>query len=151
MANTHLIHERSNSRSFHGTPSYLASIRGCLEIVRLLLGKGSRFSVPNNIGYTPLHNASNNGYLEVVKLLLEKGADITAADGSGWTALYTASESGHPEIVRLLLDISPGTLNRGSSRQEYKFEDNLGRYALVTCRNARSWRCSDDASRQKLP
>jgi serine/threonine-protein phosphatase 6 regulatory ankyrin repeat subunit B len=50
------------------TSLYLASKKGHLEVVKLLLEKGANINAANKSG-TPLDEAFQMGYLEVIKLL----------------------------------------------------------------------------------
>ena len=77
----------------------LASDKGNLEAVKLLLDKGAEVNAKNKDGKTALLVASN---LEVVKLLLDKGADVNVKDKNGGTALREASWRSDNEMVNLL-------------------------------------------------
>ena len=56
------------------TPLYLASIRGALEVVRLLLERGADVKVKDKNGETALQEVAARGYNKVVELLREYGA-----------------------------------------------------------------------------
>ncbi len=89
------------------TPLLIASYRGYIEIVKLLLTAGADANV--NPGrkihcFTALMAASENGHTEIVKLLLTAGADVNAADKTeGVSPLLMTSLYGYTEIVKLLL------------------------------------------------
>ncbi len=55
-----------------------ASLRGHLDVVRLLFEKVAEVNARDDNGETALLSASGKGGIEVVKLLLEKGADRTS-------------------------------------------------------------------------
>lgn len=76
---------------------FLASGKGQIDVVKLLLDKGAD---PKAVNSRALVAAVNNGHIEIVKLLLEKGADPKAEDS---LALKAALYHGHMEIAKLLL------------------------------------------------
>ena len=65
------------------TALMLASDKGHLKVVKLLLEKGANANAQNNNGETALMVASEKGHLEIVKLLIEKGANINAQHKNG--------------------------------------------------------------------
>ena len=81
------------------TPLYIASARGHLEIVKMLIASGALLDIADKLGSTHLYSASKNGHLEIVKMLIASGALLDEANNNGWTPLYIASENGHLEIV----------------------------------------------------
>ena len=87
---------------YANTALHLASSRGHLDIVRLLLTEGADITIADNDGMTALHWASSRGHLDIVRLLLTEGADITIADNNGRTALILASRNGHIDIANCL-------------------------------------------------
>ena len=62
-----------NSSWFHPTLLYIASTRGQVEVVKVLLASGANMNAKTKGGATPLHEASGNGHAEVVKLLKAAG------------------------------------------------------------------------------
>ncbi|KAM9343133.1 uncharacterized protein ankrd50l [Pholidichthys leucotaenia] len=94
--------------------TFLASAanEGSINIVKLLLMRGSDPLISDHQGQTPLILASRQGHTNVLSLLLEwvKRQDSETAvqmlehvDCEGWTALRSAAWGGHSEAVRLLL------------------------------------------------
>jgi ankyrin repeat protein len=81
----------------------IASQKGRLGVVRVLLERGADINKAHNHGETPLYVASRNGHLNVVRVLLAGGADINKADNRGVTPLAIASSSGRVNVVKLLL------------------------------------------------
>jgi ankyrin repeat protein len=89
--------------SYDENALYMASHRGCVDIVRLLISHGAD---PNEEcgGWTPLHAASEHGIPEIARALLEHGANPNTADPWGRTALHMASIEGDITAVKLLLE-----------------------------------------------
>ena len=73
------------------TALHLASSRGHLDIVRLLLTEGADMTIGSNSGMTALHYACSNRRLDIIRLLLTEGADMTIADKYGRTPLLWAT------------------------------------------------------------
>ena len=85
----------------NATPLILASARGHLEVVRILLECGVDPEIRDRDGYNSLDEASEAGHVEVAQILLEHGADAKAQDNAYWTPLHTASTEA---IARVLLE-----------------------------------------------
>jgi ankyrin repeat protein len=96
-----------------------ASASGSVEAVRLLLAKGAKVNVADDVGITPLSAATIVDDGEVVKLLLANGADVNmrATTGQAATPLMGAATNGNLEIVRTLLDrgANPQTVSGDSA------------------------------------
>ena len=106
------------SKNIHVSDSDLliASSDGYIEIVRLLLEKGTDVNAKDALGNTALMRAREGtvsdkdvgkGHIEVVKLLLDKGANVNAKNADGLTALMKAEDWGlrkedDIEIMKLL-------------------------------------------------
>lgn len=90
----------------------LASERGHMEIVRILVEHAVDVNAQDENGWTALHLASKMGYVETARILIEHSADATAPGWQKWTALHLASEGGHLELARLLLEHGTGTTAR---------------------------------------
>jgi ankyrin repeat protein len=112
------------------TPLGVASRRGCMKLVKVLLDAGADVDAANgqalreasygeheevlrflieagaavNMKYngeTTLGVASRRGCMKIVKILLDGGADVDAANGQ---ALHEASYWGHEEVVHFLIE-----------------------------------------------
>jgi ankyrin repeat protein len=79
----------------------MASLKGHLDVARLLIEARAAIDKARDDGITPLWVASQNGRLSVVKALLDGGADATLAS-LGRTPLEIAKGMGYSEIVALL-------------------------------------------------
>lgn len=88
------------------TTLQVASRRGYIDVVRLLLGRKADVNSPaaEDGGRTPLQAAAGSGHADVVKLLFENGADVDAPAGKHGrkTTVQAAHESGDNDIAGLL-------------------------------------------------
>ena len=85
------------------TPLHMASSRGHLNVVELLLKIGAQHDSRNRSGRTPLHEAARCGQKDVVKLLIDYGTDVDIKYDNGETPLSCAANRGHMDTVQLLL------------------------------------------------
>ena len=97
------------------SPLILASMKGNIEVLRLLLDNGADPNIQNRNGSTALiyalrrdwsrvNDLNDPGRINIIRLLLNRGADINIRDHIGRTVLMEASSFGKLEIVRLLLE-----------------------------------------------
>ena len=94
----------ANARDEDGyTVLMLASAKGYIDVVELLLAKGAKVNAKMNNGATALMMASQEGHKDVVELLLAAGADVIAEANDGVSALMLASAKGYIDVVELLL------------------------------------------------
>jgi ankyrin repeat protein len=82
---------------------HLASGRGDLAVVELLLAAGANVDKRSHDGSTPLHTAALGGHLEVTKVLVAAGAETRATTNSGYSVLEAARVSGNRTLVELLV------------------------------------------------
>lgn len=102
--------------SLGATPLNLASQRGHVRIIQLLLEKEADPDIVNHHGETALVSAARSGDMPVVELLLVSGADPMIEDDEGWTPFHWAVIGGHNGMAKILL----GHYERfNSSKTEY--------------------------------
>ena len=101
-----LVNAMDLCRTRYGVqPLFVALSQGSVDIVRLLLSKGTK---PNarfpKTGDTPLMTAARERQPEVMRVLIEGGANVHMKNYKGMTALKFAIDSGEMNGVRVLLD-----------------------------------------------
>ena len=97
-----------------GTPLSIASQRGHVEVVQLLLHSTCEDHEDTLTG-TPLYAACAMGHIEIVRLLLEAGANKNRGN-SQESPLYVASSKGFVAISTLLLEFR-ADIHRGNLRE----------------------------------
>ena len=122
--------EDVNAKGDNGsTPLHQASLKGNLEMVKLLIEHGADMNVKNNYGKTPLHWASFKGHLEITQLLIKHGADLNAKDNNGWTPLHAAANRGNLKMAQLLIekgaDVNAIDKNKDTPLHRASFKGNL--------------------------
>lgn len=94
-----------NEGDKHGeTPLHVASGKGFVDIMNLLLERGADIDKPDNDRETPLHSACRNGWERSARLLLKEKAKTDRTDNQGETPLHAASRKGHERVVAVLLE-----------------------------------------------
>lgn len=90
-------------------PLGLATFRGRLDIVRLLLRHGARVDTHGPGGPTALHTACVGGHLSIVKALVAAGADPKEIDDKNQSALHWVAHQGSIQVSkRSMLGADPG-------------------------------------------
>jgi ankyrin repeat protein len=84
-------------------PLHVASHRGHVDVIRLLLEHGADVNAKANYNRTSLHFASELGHIEVMQLLLEKGADVNSTTADNKYPLVEASQAGQLKAVQVLV------------------------------------------------
>lgn len=93
-----------NSRSLHGrTALHIASEKGHVANVELILDSGAKVNACTHDGLTPLHLASRKGHVEVARLLLDWGAEAHPESNDRNLPLHMAAAAGRTEVVDLLM------------------------------------------------
>lgn len=83
---------------------HIATARGNLEMVKMLLNKGAKIDSTNRDAFTPLHSAAWRRHNDVLRILVEKGADISATTSNRSTVLHLAAWYGNCEMVSFLIE-----------------------------------------------
>ena len=100
------------------SPLHVASEKGNVEVVSLLLKHGTRVDLRDGGGRSPLHIASEKGNVEVAKLLLEHEVlDVNLQDNELQTSLMIACQNGHGDLVTVLLDAGADKHSKNSKDQ----------------------------------
>lgn len=88
------------------TPLHIASIKGHIDIVKLLLKKGCMIDSVNESMDTPLTDAIENGHIEVAKVLLRAGANP-----------YKCNSRGQDTLDLILLSEKDGVFDTGDAAE----------------------------------
>ena len=104
--------ENRNENGF--TPLILASYRGNISVVKILLENGASINAKSDMG-TALMASAVKGNIEITQFLLEKKADPNIADTNGNTALIYAVQFQNIAILKLLLDFKADKLLKDKS------------------------------------
>ena len=95
------------------TPLHLATITGCLNVVRLLIENGANINTENDQGLRPIHSAIHCGAFDVVSILFENKAAL--GNSEKLSERYLGAEDlinfavdqgsqGSVEIIKLLFE-----------------------------------------------
>ena len=94
-----------NHLAFPGiSPLYVASRRGFLEMVILLIESNADVNQASENGWTPLHQACLGQHLDVAFFLMQNGANPNIQDIHGETPLHTATKKGDLDLLLILMD-----------------------------------------------
>ena len=96
-----------------GTPIYHATLKGHIEIVKILIGCTNDPNAPNILGETPILRATQKGYSEIVKILIEYTENPNAPDDFGRTPYEIATLNENLEIMNILKPKAFNWLNIG--------------------------------------
>ena len=99
---------------------HVASFKGSMPMVKMLLENGADLEAGDMLGASPLHRAFANEHNDLGLFLLEKGAELEHADKSGVTPFMLAARSADLPTLKKLLAMNP----------DLEREDKRGRTAL---------------------
>ena len=85
-----------------GTALMACSVKGNVEIAKLLLEKGCNPNLTDSSGTTALILATQFKNIKMIEALLKHNADKSKIDNKGKTAFEYAAFSGNEEIINLL-------------------------------------------------
>lgn len=123
---------------------YAACVVGHLDVVRLLLDRGTPTSTHKLPRLPVLRLAIVAGRIHVVNLLLDRGAD-----GNDESILVLACKEGHAGMVRLLLDRGADSNNKDAIRVASR-KGHLDVVRLLLDRRAKATYICDDADVAEL-
>jgi hypothetical protein len=101
-----------------GTPLHIATIRGDIAAIKVLIENGADVNALDVENQSPLTLAARRGLVDVAQLLLDAGACIEHRDRRGYTPLMPAAWEGQLSIVELLHRRGANTC-MGPYRQKY--------------------------------
>lgn len=84
------------------TALHIAAAGENVEVIDLLVLRGSDMNARDITGNTPLHLAAKQGSVVIPERLLEHGAEVNLQNKMGETALFCACQHGHAETVSVL-------------------------------------------------
>lgn len=88
------------------TPLMAASLKGQVDIARLLLDHGADLHAVNFEGKSAIHMAAMRGGPDIVRLLVRLGADVNAADKfGGYTPLHLAAAHSNRKLTVETCDV----------------------------------------------
>ncbi|WP_264374365.1 ankyrin repeat domain-containing protein [Wolbachia endosymbiont (group A) of Platycheirus albimanus] len=85
------------------TPLCVASCKGNLYVLKLLLSRNAKVNVQDDSRKTPLHYAAREGHSDVAELLLGRGTMIDAEDCFGMAPLHYAAYHNRKNMVSFLI------------------------------------------------
>lgn len=86
------------------TPLILATLKGSLPCVKLLVEKGANVNAKNWQGHSSIQYACSKGYKDIVEYLLTVGADPNVLDARNDVPLHRLASLGRTEIMKVLFE-----------------------------------------------
>lgn len=115
----------------NATPLILATLKGSLAIVKMLLDRGANVNHQNTNGHTPVKYAGSKNHKELLVHLLDVGGDPNARDHIGDTPLHRVASMEHHDCLRVLL-----THPKSCKTIAVNAQNNQGNTALhLACEN----------------
>ena len=87
------------------------SVKGCLDVIKLLLKKGADPNAEDELQKTPLDGAAQEGHEAAVEILMQRGAMIKKSPEPRWTALHQAALTGQNRSVAAISDATPEVID----------------------------------------
>lgn len=97
-------------------PTLITALRGYDDCLALLIERGARVDLPNQVGWTALHEAAKKEdptLLEIVLTAPDSQLKIFVADEEGRSALFAAMEANRFDNAKLLLKREPELVDAG--------------------------------------
>ncbi|KAM7497923.1 hypothetical protein LguiA_022337 [Lonicera macranthoides] len=112
IQNDQLILDRVLATSFNENPLHVATLRGHLDFVRILLIHKREFAnALDAFRRSPLHLASGGGYTEIARELIKINPEVCYfRDKDGKIPLHFAAFQEHVDIINLLIQVKPELL-----------------------------------------
>ena len=121
----------------HWRPLHVATMKGNLRMVNLLLLKGASVFSKTGLGIQAIHLAARIGSMELLMALIDAGADLNCADLDGRQPIHYISESqDRPDIILYLAergaDIDGSLRSDGSTPRDLAYKKNhFGNYEVL--------------------
>lgn len=96
------------------SPLILATLKGNLNVVKMLVEKGANINQRNWQGHSSIQYACSKGWIDIVEYLLVKGVDINVVDNRGDSSLHRLASLGRIEILELVLKYKPNLNSQNS-------------------------------------
>lgn len=97
-------------------PTLITALRGYDDCLALLIERGARVDLPNQVGWTALHEAAKKEdptLLEIVLTAPDSQLKMFVADEEGRSALFAAMEANRFDNAKLLLKREPELVDAG--------------------------------------
>lgn len=102
--NVRILATAKSERAVGWTPLMMASAKGQVAAVELLLKNKARIDLKSQDNIGPLHCAAVSGNGQVARLLIDYGADPNEPGLGGLRPIISAADAGNTEVVRILLE-----------------------------------------------